>query len=233
MPATILEHARQTILDTLRGKQSELVDYHPWRRDWQFAVVHSLRVEEYVLKILARQAHPLAEREIILLRLAAILHDLARLDRRAEHAVVGAQIARSWLEGTCPERLAQDEIERVAALIAAHSDKDCPTDDFASGVLQDADTLDEIGAMSIFMAANWVEPRSAFFFEHLRQRLVDVELPFCEKKMAILHSAGAREILMEKRVFIEGFIAQLAAELEGDAEITRLLLGEDLEAQHE
>jgi putative nucleotidyltransferase with HDIG domain len=175
-------------------------------------VLHTLRVEAYTTRILSRENHPLPEGEVTLLRLAAILHDIGRMEKREEHAKLGAEIARQWLlESHLPEH----DVKRVVGMIADHSNKANPEPDYSKAVLKDADTLDEIGAMSIFMAATWVDMRSPFFFHDLRQRLIDVEIPFCERKLGILNTREA---------FMENFIAQITDELQADARIEQLLI---------
>lgn len=225
MPPDILEDARLYVFESLKGRKNISESKHPWRVGWEFAVLHSLRVESYVTKILARESHPLPERERILLRLAAILHDICRLERREDHAQRGAEVAGKWLQGYAGQPLEAAEIDRVVEWIADHSNKGVREQEFHKAVLKDADTLDEIGLMSVFMAANWVETRSPFFFYDLHQRLIDVELPFCDQKLAILNTRGAREILQEKKAFIESCIAQIADEVELDAHIEQVLLG--------
>jgi uncharacterized protein len=225
MSEYILDDARKYLVSSLRGKHNDFETRHPWRKDWEFAVLHSLRVEAYTLKILAREIHPLSETEISLLRLAAILHDIARLERRDGHAKLGSEVAKEWFQLHPDYPLKSSDVERVLEMIADHSNKDFPEQDFCKAVLKDADTLDEIGVMSIFMTGNWLKPQSPFFFYHLRQRLIDYELPFCDKKLAILNTSGAREILKEKKAFVENFFAQLTDELQSDSEIEQMLLG--------
>jgi uncharacterized protein len=224
MSINILDDARKFLVSSLQGKHNDFETRHPWRKDWEFAVLHSLRVEAYTLKILARELHPLSETEISLLRLAAILHDIARLDRRDNHAKMGSEVAKEWFQLHQDYPLTSSDVERVLEMVADHSNKVYPERDYCKAVLKDADTLDEIGVMSIFMTGNWLEPQSPFFFYHLRQRLIDYELPFCDKKLAILNTNGAREILKEKKAFVENFFAQLTDELQSDNEIEQTLL---------
>jgi HD superfamily phosphodiesterase len=219
----MLDDARLYLVHFLKGKQNAFERKHPWRKDWKFAVLHSLHVESYVLRILDRQPPPVSETEIKLLRLAAILHDLARLEGKDNHAKLGAEIAEQWL-GLHPEYLlSRTEIQRVSEMIADHSNKDSSEPDFCKAVLKDADILDEIGAMSIFMTSNWLETESPFFFHELRQRLIDFELPFCEKQLARLNTEAAKEILHEKKGFIENFIVQITDELQADRSIEQIL----------
>jgi uncharacterized protein len=221
MPTQILDEARLFLVNSLRGRSNVIESRHPWRRGWEFAVLHTLRVETYTTRILSRENHPLPAAEVTLLRLAAILHDIARLEKREEHAKLGAEIARKWL---LESHLPDNDVKRVVEMIADHSNKAGPEPDYPKAVLKDADTLDEIGAMSIFMAATWVDMRSPFFFHDLRQRLIDVEIPFCERKLGILNTRGAKEILQEKKAFMENFIAQITDELQADARIEQLLI---------
>jgi len=185
--------------------------------------MHSLQVETYVTKILEREPHQLSETEIVLLRLAAILHDIGRLEITENHARLGAEIVAEWLSRAYRNRLTRQQKSNVLEMIAAHSDKGLAESNFCLAVLKDADTLDEIGVMSIFMCSNWIDKQSPFFFHDLRQRLMEFEIPFCAEKMGILNTNAAQEILIEKRVFIENFIVQLENELETDQQIEQLL----------
>lgn len=225
MSADILHDARLYLVACLKGKRNGFETKHAWRKDWQFFVLHSLHVESYALKILAYEKHTLTGSEITLLRVAAILHDVARLDRRENHAQLGADLTAKWLEHHSHYGLRSDETARVLEMIADHSRKDVREQDFCKAVLKDADTLDEIGAMSIFMTGNWLDARSPFFFHQLQRRLIQFELPFCDKKLSILNTDGAKTILRQKKSFVENFIAQLTDELKADGDIAQMLPG--------
>jgi putative nucleotidyltransferase with HDIG domain len=220
----LLEEARLFLLTYLRDRRNESESRHPWRGGWEFAVLHTLRVESYVTRILTRDQPLLSENEVALIRLAAILHDIGRLENREQHAKLGAETAKKWLMESSGSSLPGRDMERVVEMIAEHSNKANPEPDYCKAVLKDADTLDEIGVMSILMAANWVDMQSPFFFHDLRQRLIDVEIPYCEKKQAILNTKGAREILQERKAFLENFVAQIDDELQMDARIEQMLL---------
>ena len=224
MSTNILDDARSFLLQSFDGKQRVTETKHSWRKDWQFAVLHSLRVESYAVKILAREHHSLSENEVTLLRLAAILHDLARMGEDVRnHARLGAETAEPWLRSQ--PNLTGGDIERVLEMIADHSNKQVKEQNFSKAVLKDADVLDEIGIMSIFMAGNWLDHSSPFFFYDLRQRLIEHEIPFCDKQLSILNTDGAREILSEKKAFIENFITQLTDEVQADGHIEQVLFG--------
>jgi uncharacterized protein len=224
MPTDILDEARRFLVNSLEGKSNDVETKHPWRNHWEFGVLHSLRVEANTLKILARENHALSEHEILLLRLAAILHDISKIGGTKEgHASAGAEVAEKWLCDAASQWLDDNDINRVTAMIADHSNKATKDQDFSNAVLKDADTLDEIGAVSIFMTGNWLDRQSPYFFHDLRQRLIDFEIPFCDRKLALLGTAGAREILAEKKAFVESFIVQLSNELQADDRIEQML----------
>jgi HD superfamily phosphodiesterase len=223
MPTDILDEARKYLVDSLQGKTNRFETKQPWNKSWGVTVLHSLRVETTTLKILARENHLLSEHEIFLLRLAAILHDISKRDANENHAQAGAEIAEKWLREKLSQSLYANDMDRIVEMIADHSNKDVQEPDFSKAVLKDADTLDEIGAMGIFMASSWLESQSPFFFYDLRQRLIDFELPFCDKKLAILNTDGAKEILKEKKAFVESFIVQLSDELQADDRIEQML----------
>ena len=224
MQSNILDEAREYLITFLEGKVNRLETRHPWRKDWKSMVLHSLRVETYVLKILAEEEHDFTDMERRSLQLSAILHDIGRLEKTANHATTGAEIAGRWLQNDPEGRLQPAEIERVIELIADHSNKDHRETDICKAVLKDADILDEIGAMSIFMAGNWLDAKSPFFFYDLRQRLVEVEIPFCDRQLPRLNTKAARKMLNEKKTFIENFIAQLSDELQANSQIASTLL---------
>jgi uncharacterized protein len=115
------------------------------------------------------------------------------------------------------------EVQRVVELIADHSNKDRNDSDVGNAVLKDADILDEVGAMSIFMAGNWLDTGSPFFFYDLRQRLLEIEIPFCDRQLSRLRTAAAKKLLNDKKTFVESFIAQLGDELQSEVHVERLL----------
>jgi uncharacterized protein len=215
MTEPVLLAARTFLSEFLRGKENPRETLHPWRKVGEATMLHSYRVEAIVLAILEQEPHTLSQTEITLLRLAALLHDIGRLEDTDNHARLGAEIAARWLQDTPETAIQTREAAWVCNLIAAHSEKDGPEANFACAVLKDADSLDEIGAMSIFMAANWLDRQSPFYFKHLLERLQSLEIPYCEQKQALLFTKTARKLLSEKQAFIEVFISQLSSEMKG------------------
>lgn len=105
---------------------------------------HVERVRQWALQI--AQAEDLSKKEIELLELAALLHDIGRSKPGGNHGKVGAEIARELLSKEVD--LSPDEIERICFAIANHNSVQ-PVDDIVALVLRDADMLDQLGSAGL------------------------------------------------------------------------------------
>ena len=219
MTADILREARLFLVESLKG-QINPETTHAWRKDWRYVVLHTLRVERTILKILTHEQRDIPAVELEQLQLAAVLHDIGKFMDRELHAQAGVEIAREWLR---EKLLPTDYIDCVVELVTTHSNKTGNEPDFCKAILQDADVLDEIGALSLYMMPNWVDQTSPFYLNLLHDRILEYELPFCESKMQILNTAGAKTILQERKDFLENFAAQMREELSGNPEIEAIL----------
>lgn len=215
MDELILELGKKFLVSYLKGKTISYESYHPWRKGWEFVVLHSLRVEGYVKKILSSESHDLTQDEIILTRLAAILHDIGRIHQREDHARLGRDIVYDWLtknQSVCKDIKEQD---RLLYIIEKHSNKDEVVSDYCLRVVRDADVLDEIGILSIFMASNWIDRSNPYYFKLFSDRVENYEIGFCDKEYKRLNTETAKTILDKKREFILLFSDQLKDELYG------------------
>jgi putative nucleotidyltransferase with HDIG domain len=213
----IVQEALIFLKATVSRKILSYETIHPWRSRGEFIVHHALRVEAYARQIWQAESYGEPESES-LLRIAALLHDIGGLEGRKNHAERGAAIAREWLQD---HPLSQQSKDRIVHMIADHSNKAQPNGDILSDIFKDADILDEIGAISIFMASNWIERTSSDFFLLLSEKLKDREIAFCEKQMQLLTTNTAKAILRRKQVFIEHFIKELDFELTGTEHLLR------------
>jgi uncharacterized protein len=191
---------------------------HPWRKDAKQVIMHSFRVYSYALKIIATQKNMLSSEEILLIKLAAILHDAGKFYKKENHAQKSVEIVQKWLHENNKYFENAVDIERLLRIIGGHSNKEQEDQDLCSIILKDADILDEIGAISIFMSSDWLDNTSPFFFQELSNRLQEYEIAFCNINFDKLKTACAKEIMIHKKVFIENFIVQLNSELEGTEE---------------
>ena len=209
----ILENAKRFLVNNLKNKEVNYEPAHPWRKNGTFRVQHSLRVAEYARKIAI--AEGLVPREIFMIELASILHDIGALDDRENHTVKSRDIAYEWLIVNDKFSLSQSEIDLILGMIKEHSNKEDRDENIFYNILKDADILDEIGVMSILLATHRVDRNSSFFHENLKRKIEDFEIPFCDDKMELCFTQTAKQIIVEKKEFIKAFLLQLSYESEG------------------
>jgi len=82
MSEILLNEARNFLIASLRGKKANYETLSPWRKNWEFVVLHSFRVENYVLRILEGERQAISKSESLVLQLAAILHDVGRIEKK-------------------------------------------------------------------------------------------------------------------------------------------------------
>lgn len=215
MNENTLEESKRFLIAYLKDKSIDYENIHPWRNTWEFIVLHSLRVEGYVKKILAGEGVSLSDEEVLITRLAAILHDIGRIHKREEHALVGKDLIHNWLRENPAILNSISDPDRLLYLIEKHSNKEEDDSDYCLKVLRDADILDEIGVISVFMASNWIDRSNPYFFQLLLDRLENFEIDFCDNGFKLLSTETAKSILAEKRKFIELLNKQLKDELYG------------------
>ncbi|MEG0775607.1 HD domain-containing protein [Clostridium sp.] len=215
MDESILEVGKRFLVSYLKDRTINYDCVIPWRNSWEFIVLHSLRVEGYVKKLLESENHELTQEEVIMTHLAAILHDVGRVHQRQEHALLGRNIVQAWLKEN--ETVAKNikDCDRLLYLIEKHSNKEDGDADYALKILRDADILDEIGAMSIFMSSTTIDRSNPYFFKLLRDRVESFEVNFCDDEFKLLNTETAKVILSEKKKFIVDFNKQLKEELYG------------------
>lgn len=122
--------------------------------------------------------------DLLLLRVAAIFHDLGYAYGRENHAARGAEIARCLVRTNTALADAGVDGDRLASVIAAHSDKGEPSSDLCCTILKDADTLDLIGAMSIAMHIAKLDGEDPGFWHKIRGLLLGREMEFCRKQQS-------------------------------------------------
>lgn len=215
----IIKEARKYLTEYLQGKTCDYEIKHPWRKNSQFIILHSLRVHSYVLKIIENEFSQIGEEDKLIIEMAAVLHDIGKIEAKQGHGKRSAEIVSSWLNSNAHITRNVKNTEKLLKIIETHSDKDAKDGDICSSILKDADTLDEIGALSIFMSANQVDKHSPFFFNELLERLESFEIDYCNRQMLKLNTNYGKKLLEDKMEFIEMFNSQLALELEGTSEV--------------
>jgi uncharacterized protein len=188
-----------------RNEPSAATGHNAWRRNGAARWAHTLRVLTTAQKI-AR-----AEYDVVMV--AAIFHDVAKLDsEQDEHAERGAAIAREYLtRAGFPVdwivRVCQTVINHVAAL---ELEERLLLED---RVLRDADHLDEVGALGIVWTAmnTGIEAPS---YAKARERFARYDRVTAERIIAQMMTRAGRAIAEKRLEFVNAFIAQLEDELD-------------------
>jgi len=137
--ADAIEYTRQFLKETSAKNALEL---HPWGLP-EHRMDHTLLVLKNSL-LLAKNRKV----NLDVVALSAILHDIAAFSsERKEHAEEGAKVAEEYLK---KHRYPDDLVQKVVHSIRVHSGPSAisPRSDEAK-ILQDADTIDKVGAISI------------------------------------------------------------------------------------
>jgi uncharacterized protein len=137
--ADAIEYARQFLIEAAAKNP---LDLHPWGLP-EHRMGHTLLVLKNSL-LLARNRKV----NLDVVALSAILHDIASFSsERKEHAEEGAKVAEEYLR---KRRYPDDLVQKVVHSIRVHAGPlvFSPRSDEAK-ILQDADTIDKVGAVSI------------------------------------------------------------------------------------
>ncbi|NGY36733.1 HD domain-containing protein [Flavobacterium sp. XN-5] len=165
-------------------------------------------------------------------KLGALLHDIADSKFNDGDEVVGPKTARVFLES---EGVEEEIINRVIKIIENISYKGGNVKkDFSSielDIVQDADRLDAIGAIGIARAFNYggfknramYDPKIAPNLKMTREEYKNSTAPtfnhFYEKLLLLkdkMNTATGKQIALERHRYMETFMAQFYAEWDGE-----------------
>jgi uncharacterized protein len=171
-----------------------------------------------------------ADLEIV--RAAALLHDIARLDEdrtgQGDHAEMSAQRAREILLGRGVDA---EKAEAVAHAISAHRFRgSVPPKTLEAKILFDADKLDSIGAIGVArayaVAGALNQPLWSAAHEGAtanREQHNSNHSPYAEfivklrKIHGLIHTPTARRIAERRHRYMTGFFERLGREIRGDS----------------
>ena len=169
---------------------------------------------------------------VIVVKLGALLHDIADSKFHEGDESVGPKIARDFLES---ENVDEEIITHVVHIIKNISYKGGNFEKKFSSleldVVQDADRLDAIGAIGIARAFNYggfknralydpkIAPNSRMSKEEYKKNDAPTLNHFYEKLLLLkdkMNTDTGKKIAKERHRYMEGFLAQFYAEWEGD-----------------
>ena len=165
-------------------------------------------------------------------KLGALLHDIADSKFHDGDETVGPRIAREFLES---ENVDEETIKHVVDIIENISYKGGNFEKKFSSieldVVQDADRLDAIGAIGIARTFNYggfknraiydpkIAPNSSMTKEEYKKNDSPTLNHFYEKLLLLkdkMNTETGKQIAQERHRYMEGFLAQFYAEWEGE-----------------
>ena len=170
--------------------------------------------------------------DITVVKLGALLHDIADSKFHDGDETVGPKVARGFLES---EAVDEETINHVIHIIENTSFKGGNFDkEFASvelDIVQDADRLDALGAIGIARTFNYggfknralYDPKIAPSTTMNKEEYKNNEAPslnhFYEKLLLLkdkMNTQTGKEIAKERHRYMEGFLSQFYAEWDGE-----------------
>ena len=186
---------------------------------------------ERVYKLALRIAEKEADVDVLVVQLAALLHDIADSKFHEGDETIGPRLAREFLS---EQQLAEDQLEQVIAIIENISFKggNQAQTYFSKelAVVQDADRLDAIGAIGIARTFNYggfknralYNPEIAPNLTMTKDEYKNNEAPtinhFYEKLLLLkdkMNTQTGKQIAQERHRYMEDFLEQFYAEWEG------------------
>ncbi len=188
---------------------------------------------ERVYKLALRIAQHESDVDILVVQLAALLHDIADSKFHDGDETIGPRLAREFL---ITQQLPEAQMEQVIAIIENISFKggNQAQTYFSKelAVVQDADRLDAIGAIGIARTFNFggfknrplydpaIPPDLQLSKEAYKKSTAPTLNHFYEKLLRLkdlMHTETARELAAERHQFMELFLSRFYAEWEGEA----------------
>ena len=188
---------------------------------------------ERVYKLALRIAQNEADVDILVVQLAALLHDIADSKFHDGDETIGPRLAREFL---ITQQLPEAQLEQVIVIIENISFKggNQAQTYFSKelAVVQDADRLDAIGAIGIARTFNYggfknralydpaIPPDLQLSKEAYKKSTAPTLNHFYEKLLRLkdlMHTETARELAAERHQFLEQFLSRFYAEWEGEA----------------
>lgn len=170
--------------------------------------------------------------DLTIVKLGALLHDIADSKFHDGNESVGPEIARTFLES---ENIEEKIIDQVTNIIENISFKGGNFEKKFSSIeldiVQDADRLDAIGAIGIARAFNYggfknrplydpkTAPNTKMTIDEYKNSQAPTINHFYEKLLLLkdkMNTPTGKKIAQERHLYMEGFLAQFYAEWEGE-----------------
>ncbi len=177
---------------------------YPWSLP-EFKIEHVLRVLRYCMMLAVRR-----KVDLDVIALSAILHDLAVYTSRKQHAIEGSKVAEKYLK---EKKYPEEFVKKVVRAIAVHSGPLAfEAETMEERILQDADTIDKVGALGItvhLLHCGCMEHMPKEALSKLKERI----LPRLEFYRKTMHTPEGKKIVSKGCKYVRTFIERLEREL--------------------
>jgi uncharacterized protein len=169
--------------------------------------------------------------DLLVVELAALLHDIADWKLNDGDSAVGPRMARDWLESQCVEAGISDHVCQIIAGISFKGARvEQPVLSLEGKVVQDADRLDAMGAIGIARAFAYGGSKGRLIYDPAAKptehRTAEEFLKndgttinhFYEKLLLLkdrMNTATGKAMAEERHRFMENFLRQFYQEWEG------------------
>jgi uncharacterized protein len=166
--------------------------------------------------------------DLVVVQLAALLHDIADWKFQADQQDAGAQAARLWLESQdAPESLIGAVCQIIGEISFKGAGVATPMSSAEGAIVQDADRLDAIGAVGIARTFAYggfkgremhnpkIPPQPHATFEAYKKNNGPTTNHFYEKLLLLkdrMNTAAGKKLAEERHRFMEVFLEQFQRE---------------------
>ncbi|MGL5540087.1 MAG: HD domain-containing protein [Erysipelotrichaceae bacterium] len=213
---TLLSETRAFLIKTCKEHQDDIRENH--KLDYEAIIMHTFRVYSLVQQILANEGSALSAENVENIKVATLLHDIGKCIAKSNLTKASKELVSPFLH----ERLSEPRAFVILNIMEAHSQKEKRDNDLLVNILNDANTLDETGAMSVLYWTRQLDGNSPYYAHELKMKLQHEELAYCEASLHKLKTDTAIALLQERRQFIKHYITQLEKELSFSEEIINM-----------
>ncbi|GAB4575000.1 MAG: HD domain-containing protein [Anaerolineae bacterium] len=176
----------------------------------------------------ARQIGAAEGADLIVVELAALLHDIADWKFHGGDETVGPRVAGEWLRGLGVDAATIAHVQAIIAGVSFKGEAEAPSDLTLEGrCVQDADRLDAIGAVGVARVFAYCgfkglpihdpehPPRRGMTAAQYKQNNGSGINHFYEKLLLLkdrMHTPTARRMAEERHAFLEAYLAQFYRE---------------------
>lgn len=140
------------------------------------------------------------------LYVGALLHDIGKGNE--PHNETGAAMTRTLLADHCTDHCTPTELQEICELIRCHTLYGQADLSLAAKLVQDADILDHVGVIDVWLAFYWSGAHHETVADHVRFIHGEENRRYRAKLRALLNFAASQQLFDERIAVEDAFFAQ-------------------------